>query len=355
MSDALGCGTYRVLAHDKGDVGQSIDHAFVELRFSTLEWSRVLDDTSEATLLVGAQGCRAPGVSELRTWAHEIAIYRTLGTTATRVWSGPLTGIEPQGGGLTIKARDLSAWLWHRLVHDAQLWVGAELSDIFQAIWEDAILADPVPNFTLSIQPTGVTGDREVLPEQHRIAGDELAELASTGIDWTTIDRVMLAGGKEVPTPAVATLIDQHFAVQMEPSLDGLAQANRVIVQGSGGGAEGDEVVGDSSVVPGPEGLLESVVSQPSILDSGSAGDAADSQVALLSVPQLLVGGSALLPSAPITMDQLIPGARVRIALSNPWTPVSQVLRLGSVRVSVGADLAETVTPEFQPLGSVTP
>lgn len=349
MSNLLGCGTYRVILHARDDLSRPL----AVLDFTSLEWGRVVDDTSEARVTVGAEGCCDEPVRSLRPWATTMALYRSAdGGPRTRVFSGPLVSVKPGPGGQVFTARDCSAWLDRRLVHTDQIHAAADLADIFQALFDDAMDPDPVPDFTLTISPTGVDGDREILAEQHAMAGDEMRELANTGLDWTVVDRVMLAGGDEVPTPPIATLIDQHFAVLPEVELDGLQQANHWIVQGSGGGAEGDEVFGESTATPGPEGLLEQVASEPTILDSPSADVAAQTRAAASAQTPLLVSGGQLLADAPLPIELAVPGARVRMALQETCIPVLDIRRLVSLKVSADAEGGEQVSVEWSPLGT---
>lgn len=349
----LGCGTYRVLIHPR----DTLTRAVLEVPWRSVTYSRVLDETSAARVQAGAGCCEALRAVAVRPWSHTLAIYRTGGGgDAVRVWSGPVTALE-DGEGVTFDARDLSAWFERRRVHSDQLHFTTDLSTIYEAFWLDAMAPDPVPDFTLQITPAGRDADREVLADQNRMVGDELRELGRTGLDWTVIDRVHLVGPEEIETPPIATLIGEHFAEPPTISMDGLDQVNDWVVSGTGGGAEGDEVVGVANTPFGPEGLLEGVASESSILDASSADDNAATRLARTSVPQTFIREGQLVAKAPVAFTDLIPGARVRVALGDRCLPVLQEQRLQSVNVAVSAGdrgVVEQVTIALQPLGSTT-
>jgi hypothetical protein len=347
----LGCGTYSVWLTTKAE----IDRRIFEVPWRSIEWARVLDETSQASVTAGAGCCGELFEQEIRPWSHQMAILRAADDgTPFRVWSGPVVGMRA-AGELTLRARDLSAWFDRRFLHDPHFFIAADVATIFEAFWDDALAPDPVPQFALSVSPTTVTADREILPEQHRVSAEEMRELGRTGIDWTVVDRTMIAGPEEIDVPPIATLTDEHFAEVPEVEVDGLQQANRIVVTGAGGGAEGDEIVGDAVATPGAEGLLEGVANEPAILDDTSALAAADSRLERQRVPQVIVTGGRLVPEAPVEIDALVPGAQVRVGLSGTCVPVRQTVRLSALRVTAAAGddgVTEQVSLELQPLGS---
>lgn len=345
----LGCSDYRTLVFPRS----SLARAVFELPWSTIRWGRVIDDTSSASVTAGAGCCRDVLRNEIRPWSHTLAIIR-LGDG--RVWSGPITGGRDSDGGIVLDARDLSTWLDRRRVHDLHEHASEELTSIFEALWDDAMAPDPVPEYTLSVTPGTVLGDREVLPEQNRLAGDELRELGRTGVDWTVVDRVQYVAADEIPAASIGPFIDSHFQTPPDVEVDGTVQANDWVVAGSGGGADGDEVVGTASIPFGPEGLLESVASESAILDAPSADAAAASRLARSAVSPVFIREGVLTPEAPVSMAQLIPGARARISLRERCLTVDATQRLVSVGVEVsrsGGAVTEQVTVGFEPLGTV--
>ena len=353
---ALGCGDYRVFVLTRS--GVTDERAVLEVPWARITWGRVLDETSAASVTAGGGCCAAVRAAGLRPWAHQLALVR-VGDEPPRVWSGPLVGLrDTADAGIVFDARDLSAWVDHRRVHDVHEHSAEELTSIFESLWDDAMAPDPIEDYTLSLTPGTVTGDREVLPEQNRIAGDELRELSRTGVDWTVVDRVQYVAAEEIPTPTVlGPLIPEHFVEPPDVEVDGTVMANDWVVAGSGGGAEGDEITGVASQpAGGAEGLLESVASESAILDVTSADEAAATRLARSADPPVFIRDAKVAQTAPVAMADLIPGARVRIALGARCIPVDVTQRLTSVQVEVaknGEAVSEQVTLSFEPLGTV--
>ena len=358
MSGTLGCGDYRAFVHTRA----SLSRAVLEVPWTRLQWGRVIDDTSAAQVVAGAGCCGELNGASIDTWSHQLSVVR-IGDG--RVWSGPIINLRDTAEeGVVIDARDLSSWRDHRLVHDDHFHIGEALTSIYEAIHADAMAPDPIEDYTLVVTPGTATGDREILAESHTIAGEPLRELGRTGIDWTVVDRVEYVAGEELDpvvlpdggAPDGGALIDEHFVTPPDVELDGTGRANRWIVSGSGGGAEGDEVVGEATAAPGPEGLLESVASEADILDDLSAGDAADARLARSRTPQRFVREAVLGPNAPVSIHDLVPGRRVRLALPGRCLSVYGVQRLTSVGVVVQrtqGGITEAVTLSFEPLGAV--
>lgn len=350
---SLGCGDYRALILPRATLARGV----LEVPWASLKWGRVLDDTSSAEVTGGAGCCDALldtlGAIRFGTWSHTLAIVRV---GDGRVWSGPVVNIRDTAeGGLVIGARDLSAWLDHRLVHDDHFHTGEDPAAVYQSVWDDAMAPDPIEDYTLDVTPTALTIDREVLSDSHALAGDTLRDL-STVLDWTVIDRVHFVAGQELVTPALGPLIDEHFTTPPDVEIDGTAQANSWTVTGSGGGAEGDAVVGTASTTPGPEGLLESVASEPDVLDFGEADDSAQSRLDRSTTPPVYVREGVLGADAPVSIAALVPGARVRIALDGRCLPVRQLQRLVSVDVQVTkvqGGVSEQVTIALEPPGTL--
>lgn len=358
----LGCGYTQAYVFERGGVTQ-----LGELTFTGVEWERVLDDTSNASLdiqgIAGAKGeacCRL--LNGVYPWEHELHIYRD----KARVWLGAITQINFAKDSAKVSARDLSVWLDKRLLHQSHSYANTDLSTIYQAFFDDAMAPDTSPNFTLSISPCGVTGDRTTWAGAHRNAGHDMGELSRTGIDWTVIKRTMLAGGLVVPTTASAQLWDEHFAEQPNILVDGLSQATRIVTRGGGGGLTGDIIEGEAPSPAWPDivppypalttaqtqfGLVERVVKEPNIGDVASANVNAQQRLNLLQNSPIVISGGRLNPTAPVDESTLIPGALFNIRLSNACVPVLGNYRVQKVNFKAGGG-DETVDITFQPQGT---
>lgn len=326
--------------------------------WTTLEWGRVLDDTSEASVTVAGSFAtgenRCKSLAGVYPWEHELAIYRD----TYRVWSGPIVQVQNPGGGVvTLRAMDLSRWLDERFIHSDHDYPtpGSDVAVIFRDYVEDAMTPDNTPGLTVSVQPTGIDGVRTVKASEYQVAGAAIRELARTGIDWTMQDRVMFAGGQTVPQTTVLTLFDSHTSTATV-TRDGLSQQNRIIVAGSGIAVDGPSVIGEASdaVSEGVDGLLEGYSSESEIGDVPSATAAAQTRLDLVSDTPTLLSSVDLDQTAPFSQTDLVAGILVDLRLTETdLGPVIDRYRIASIKVSADSSGAETVTLNFQPKGTL--
>lgn len=351
VGGVTGCGSYSAYIVPRG--GGPI---FATVPWSKLAWARVLDDTSAASATSDKSDCNL--VAGTLPWRHELSILRD----GAQVWIGPV--LSPSSPASTdhrqfqIDARDLSAWWDHRFIHNDYNYVApTDLAQIFQDFATDAMQPDNSPGLHVVTTPCGITGVMQVLASQHQIAGSQLRDLANTGIDWTVINRDVLAGGATVPVADLGTFRDEHFINLPLVHTDGSVQTNLWIVRGSGGGAAGDTIYAASADAAASllDGLLESVDTVSTIQDYVSAKAAADSRVAITKAVTG-VENAVLAATAPFAVASLIPGATCRLELHDTGTPVSGRFRLQ--RVDCTVDAVTTGTPNeqisliFQPIGT---
>lgn len=327
-------------------VSRGATQVIAELNPISGSFDRNLDTTSNlqitgvTTGLLGESCC--DGWDEVYPWATEIIVYRD----GRDAWSGPVTNVEFGYGTVSVTASDLTAWWDRRLVTDLTF-TGQDLSDIFVALHDVAMSPDPIDNFTVSATPTGITGDRVYKASDYKYVGDAIDELSKTGVDWTAYGRTILVGGEEVPAQPYVTLTDDFWTAPPQVVARGNEQATRVVVKGKG-------VQGVA--VSGPEyvnfyGVLTRVFDENDIQDYPSAQQAAETRLALLE-DQLYVetpANASLKPTAPITVEELIPGIRVRVDTQASCRQVVADFRLKEVKV----DLNGQVSISLQPLGTV--
>lgn len=351
VSNQLGCGAYEAYVLTRG--GGAI---VAQIEWTSLSWARVLDDTSQATVMMD-RAC-VQSVAQARPWRHELAVYRD----GEQVWVGPI--INPSAPVASdhfqyqLVARDLSAWWDRRFIHsdhDYSL-APADLATIFSDIASDAMLPDNSPGLTVVTSPTGVTGAMRLLAAQHLVAGPQLRDLANTGIDWTAVGRTIIAGGTSIPVADLGSFTDDDFIVPPVPSYDGTAQANLWVIRGQGGGAAGDAIYGTASdpVAAALDGLLESVDTVQTIQDNLSAQAAAQSKLALTGDNVVTLQDCSFSPEAPVKIGALIPGALAHVDLSEGNIVVDDDYRLQRLAVSItGSDGIEQVVATFQPKGTL--
>lgn len=347
----LGCGDYEAYVLTRG--GGAI---VAQIEWTSLQWGRVLDDTSQATILMDRECVQS--VAQARPWRHELGIYRD----GVQVWVGPIINptspVASDHFQYQLVARDLSAWWDRRFIHFDHDYTLApvDLATIFSDFAADAMLPDNSPGLTVVTTPTGITGTMRVLATQHLIAGPQLRDLANTGIDWTAIGRSIIAGGKTIPVPALGKFTDDDFMMPPIPGYDGTVQANLWLIRGQGGGAAGDSIYGTASDPAAAllDGLLESVDTVQTIQDNLSAQAAAQSKLALTGDNVVTLQDCTFAASAPVSINDLIPGALGRITLTEGNIAVDDDYRLQRLEVSVSSsDGIEQVVATFQPKGTL--
>lgn len=340
----LGCAeNYDVVVHDR--FGRRPYGSFEDV--VSLTWSRVLDDTSEAEVVIttGEPEC-CELLSMVYPWCNDLSIFRD----GELVWQGPIMSLDPVNRDQAIiKARDITAWLDVRVIHNlidftATGMGAADLVTIARALVVDALQPDD-PNVIPLLTTTplaGITGERRYEPNSE-YAGAELRELARTGIDFTAIGhRLILAG--ELPFGRTFALSDEDFTGDLNVIVDGLAYVTRAIVQGEG-------VLATSGGV-GDCGLVERLIKEEAIKDQASAQAEADSTVSAgdpvpvyLEVPD----GSGLDPNAPVSISELVPGVVVPVTSAQTCRTVAADLRLRKLEVTfdeAGERVAVTLVPQ---------
>jgi PKD repeat protein len=276
-------------------------------------------------------------------WNTEILVYRD----GRDAWSGPVTSIDFAYGTVTVRASDLTAW-WDRRTVGTLNFVGADLSDIFSAVHQNAMGSDPIPNFVISPTPTHIYGDRSYAATDYKYAADLLDELSKTGLDWTCFGRTVLIGGSEVPADPYFTIFDDFWTEPPKVMSKGDDQATQVVVRGKGvtGTATADASYLNSY------GLIVRVFDENNIEDQPTVDRAAETRLAMLQDQTYIAApsGAGLTPNAPITLAELVPGIRVRVVSEATCRKVTADFRLSKVKV----DFTGQVAIDLQPLGTDT-
>lgn len=354
----IGCGRHRVVLQTRGGGTQ-----IAEIPYETLTYSRVVDEISDAEVVVGGDSLpqqeRAEAIArcgevldQANPWEHEIAIYRDEDDRDEwyEAWVGVV--LEPDVGEekATIRARGLFQWFERRRLPTDRNLANTDLAQIFNLFALDALNQDDSPNIVIAPTNAGVTGDRKIFAHDSRRSADELRELSRSGVDWTEFGRVILIGGEEVPTDALARL-DGATLRSVRRVRRGLEAGTETTVVGAGGGEETAPIFARAGGTDPDLGLVQRVDQEQGILDTTSAQQAADTRQAFLDtgIPTYVTG--TLTEDAPFSHQDLLPGSRVELAI--PWPRVVGDFRLRRVDVLDDAE-GETIDVEFVPLGTVT-
>jgi hypothetical protein len=336
----LGCGQWQVGI--VGRTGAPILHS--DVPFVAGEYKIGLDETYQARVLLG-ECCDL--LSEVRAVRHALVFYRD----GQARWGGPIVRVNYRTG--EIVARDITWWFDRRVISTPRTFVGVDLAIIAETLIRDTLaIDDPGILAWLQISPCGITGDRTYLGDGTEVVGEALRELARSGVDYTALGWRLIVGGAQIDTRPAGVLTDDHFVTLPDVIDDGLALATRTVVSGSG-------VVGSAGGISPYFGLVEREWVEQDILDVPSATAAAQSRLDLIGETPLIIGdeygdgfAGRLSPSAPITMDELVPGALIRVALTTSCRDVVADLRLRDMTVRITED-DESVTLTLQTIGTI--
>lgn len=363
MSVRLGCpDEYLAFITDR-----TLETKLTSLPFSELSWARVLDDISEAQVTIpdsaGGLRCCSP-FGGLLPWKHGLRIERN----SELVWCGPIvqvlrsSGTDAEPRGVTVTASDKMAWLRRRLIRRSLDYsAGRDPGFIFRVLVEEGTRLDNVFNLTCPSFFTGFTVYREYLANNFITVYDQLQELADAAVDFTMIgDELVAARDVANIQPGFGLVTPEWFDELPGFTVDGWEQANSIYTPLPDSGEDGFRRWGFYAEIDPQVGLLDIVDSSfgDSLLDVNYANLAAKSIFDLRGVAPVTLSGGSLSQRAAVSIRQLIPGIVCPIDLGDDgcFSHLVQNVRIKRIDVQVqivdGA-LGETVTPEWQPLGTV--
>lgn len=343
----LGTGTYDIQLYDRGGTN-FITHLD---RIDSIDFSRKLDDTSDATVK-----CVTDEWADLiHPWHHELHIYRN----RQRVWLGPVRDkTYMEGGRTTIECRDLFSWMDFRVPHDELDFSDVDMADIFAAIVTSALKPDPTPNITIDKKATGTQIDYYFDPEVPKIAANDLRDLADSGVDFTVLGRTLYVRGEEMDPEPLGTMYEHHFSKMPEIKESG-EMGTLLLLTGSGGDyhSHPDDQLSVEQWAKHPFGLLEQVIDATTMFDSDDKAaleKAAKARYELTKEPRLFIKNAELDKTAPVGMNDLVPGRRFDLRMQVGSIPLITQYRLQSLSVLVEGYSSETVSVELTSVGDVS-
>lgn len=314
-----------------------------------LSWGRSLDDWSEARFEFPAECCGK--LSQVRSWAHEMHIIRD----GEEVWVGPVLVDANCRSGNVVIARDMWWWLNRRVIHSDHVSASQGAVSIAAELIRDGFAPDdPDVLAHLTTYGTGILGGRNYQANSRYVL-DALKDLAKGSIDFTAIGRRLIVMPQGYVLSQLPMLTCEHFQGNVCATDDGTGAATRAVFTNSQTVSGGDiTVLGEAGGTDPYFGLVEVLVSDPTITDPQTATDAARATVAKGNPPPLLVqppDGSALSGDTPICINQLVPGVTVPVLLDCTCREVAQDMRLRRLTVS-WSDQGEIVAPLLEPVGA---
>jgi hypothetical protein len=309
-----------------------------------------MDDTSQVIVTVdlsgaaGAVCCKCLG--NTRSWIHSIRIDRD----EELVWGpGPITNILYRREQVVVTARDVSAWLDMRVIHNDYDFVEEPLSGVVRTLLTDALSVDDPCDLLglMEITPSTTLIDKSVIANQE-YAGDVLRDMARNYLDYTVVGRKIIIA-EQLSYGPFAVLQDEDFQSDLEVEERGLEAGTKWYVNGDA--VEG--TCGGSASDTQYLGLLEQVVTEDSIEDDSTANMSACSRLQFSNPSPLYINvpeDAKLSPKAPVEFSHLVPGTLVDVALSDVCRPLRVRNRLTAVTVSV-AGVDESIGVTLAPVG----
>jgi hypothetical protein len=358
----LGCCEHRVVL-----VGRCGYPPVGDLTTVDMDYERVLNDTGSATFTF------APGddtdccerLGQLQCWAHELLIFRC----SELVWLGPVVDIKWKRDTVTVEARDISAWLDFRIIHNDYEFIATDLGEIAMTLLEDAFgpteqnpggsddacIMDniQIPRNGAGNPEIGVLADFKVTACSAYM-GDVLRELAKIGLDFTVLGRSLVIMADDAPAPQ-AVLRGDAFLADLEIEQRGLDAANYVCASGQEDPITHLPVSATYAINDNYYGRLERLMTLDHATDDDAALSAATSRVESSSPPPLFINvpdGAQLNPETGITFSQLVPGQTFNLLIDEACKRVTQQLRLSHVHVVDNSADGEKIGVGFSPLGS---
>lgn len=233
----LGCGRHRVFVYRRGGtarVGEITGLAQVE-------WNRVRDEISEARIVIADWDLDCGNLlAMLRTWAYELVIYRDNGYSMDRVWEGPITLLTYKSDEVTIKARDVMAFAYRRIIKQTMNDTGQGATVVARAaqILQNVFAPDD-PNILANMVPMFSEGDAvqyRSTPAYSRTAYEEIDDMASNaGLDYTAVGRSIMLWGTKHRVGTLPEFRDENFGAAPIVSEYGMSLATRYAVSDGNG------------------------------------------------------------------------------------------------------------------------
>ncbi|MFD3848199.1 hypothetical protein ACFWVB_20200 [Streptomyces microflavus] len=315
-----GCGTNTARIVDR--TGGTISDAHV---LTEIEWTRSLDETSTARVVINPSGDCCERLGEVRSWRHSLAIWRD----GTLAWSGPIIQVDWRQGEIEIFASDISAWLARRVPHSDMVFTDTDLMVPAQALIEDGFAPDDPGHTVQVVGPARVRGSRSYTTDVGQTL-DHLLDLADTGIDFTVIGQTFVLLPED-HSASIGRLDDGDFPDGLVVSEDGASLGTRWVVAGGQNAA----VIGSAGGSHPYYGLLERYLEESSVPDVASAEAAAASKLRTsLPVPVFIDSQEVTLsPQAAVDVAQLVPGWCIDVTSAQTCRQISQRLKIVGVKV----------------------
>lgn len=381
----LSQGNNRVFVYERG--GRRLLGEITKM--TVVRWNRQRDDISGCTIrLTQFDEDSAALLRNLRTWMHELVVFRDNGEEVQRVWEGPVTRISGSRDMLEIEAKDVMAYVYrrimrqgyndsYRIINGTQVGLKTVVQRSAQIIMNSLAYDDP--NVLAYLTPLHDPFDARtsrVVKDYTKTAWEEVDDLAAhAGLDYVTSGRRIILWDTHRPIGRLPEMRDGAFSEVPIVTEYGMSAANIFAVTNNngiyGGAALGFSGLNpDGSLIIPPQGFIEQLASSYGEEASGGTTDVltrkmkealeanlraqARRNIAGRWPPPVVVripDNAALMPDLNITINQLIPGVWIPLRASGGIREVSQWQKLDLMtceQTEAGEKVTVTMSPAPQ-------
>ena len=320
--------------------------------WAEVTWTRSLSEVSSATAKLTTSRAAAETLRDtIEPWTHILSIHRD----GVLAWSGPVLIPTTQGAAITLECRDPSILLSRRVVLYEMSWTNHDVSDIAAGVIRAAVGGDDPYGLaaSMTVAPMGASRYTSYyIAPRTKLVSEVLSDLVDHGLEWTcSAGRLFIGPVQRDRTTAPVT--EAHLSTPLAISKDGSDQVTAQTVLGRGVSASFTDTAAPIR--------LDGIESVDSITNSGACFDEARRRVkSRVTAPYRIVPGSSrLLPTAPVTLDELIPGVGVPLAVARAAESIDTVMRLTGVSVDAATDAVDltlaTMPAELEPQEFASP
>lgn len=349
----LGCGEPQFFITNRCSAGVA---CILDAPVTSAKWDRRLDDVSEAFVTMSLSGdttytcCECLAAAE--PWCHELHIWRD----GEEVWVGPIQEIEYEFDTVTVRAKDSLAWPGVRIpnVNISFIGTGTDLTDIAIFLLETAFALDETTCEldNMYTQDSGLVFDF-FAPKFDQTALEILRDLGDAGLNFTTLGRTIVLTGDATPLVPLILLNDEHIMGGLSVVKDGTVMGNRYYVHFDGDG--GVPAMGEAADFY-CYSAIERIISPDGISNGANAGQIADIYVNAAGIAPRrieMAPGAKLSPDTPWTINDMVPGARVDVAVTKFCLNLTQSFTLTGVEVEYSNTDGESVGVTLTPINDV--
>jgi hypothetical protein len=268
------------------------------------KWTREQRQTSTCDITVpSVHNAGLP--LDITPWLHWVSVWDSDGQEL--YWTGPIQRVTLTKDVTQVSARDVSALMTRTRCPITKRWEAADPSRIAGELWAAMLALHGIPTRAVQrVDPRGDPFDFEANADSEMMA-DTITRLVEVGLYWTVVSGVPVLG--PAPLDAVAAL-GEHDFVGDSLSLvrDGSESFNDVLVRGA------DNLARSTAPMGGLR--LQTIASLDDMFGVSNVAHAARQYArytASIKDSVVLSEDVVLHPDVPLTVQQLIPSARVTV------------------------------------------